>query len=98
MPQTRGGARKGAGRPSLPDSDRRKTLNVRVKTETSVWLHAERERFGLSMGELVDIAIELLQEHPDILISLELSKSGGVEGNHLQGASKGIQNGNVLKV
>jgi hypothetical protein len=55
-PEGRGGARKGAGRPKLPDDMRKSTITVRIKESTLRTLKSvtkERER-----GAFIESAIE----------------------------------------
>lgn len=61
---SRGGWR-GGGRPAKPDSERRKHIGCRIHPDNYAWLESERERTGHSVGEIVDQAIETLQEHPE---------------------------------
>lgn len=62
----RGGKRKGAGRPRKSDEPRLH-FACRMKESNREWIKAESERTGYSMGELVDVAVEVLQEHPENL-------------------------------
>lgn len=66
----RGGKREGAGRPTRADKEGKQPkviLSCRVEQETKDFLQAEEERTGWSIGELTDLAIERLQEHPESL-------------------------------
>ncbi len=60
----RGGSRKGSGRPLKTAGEKRDVLNCRIKASNKQWLEQERERVDRSIGELVDLAIEVLQTHP----------------------------------
>lgn len=62
----RGGWR-GGGRPPKTAGVKRILLGCRVKEDIRQWLYAEKDRTGQSVGELVDLAVEVLQEHPDRL-------------------------------
>lgn len=64
---TRGGARKGAGRRQRTPEEKRHPLNCLVSFQSLAWVQSERERTGYSAGELVDLAIEILQKHPEEL-------------------------------
>ncbi len=48
----RGGSRKGAGRPKLPDA--RETLAVRILPINKLRLERAAEKYEISMGELLD--------------------------------------------
>ena len=62
----RGGWR-GGGRPKKDEGTVRELLGCRVKSPVKDWLYSEKERTGRSVGEIVDVAVELLQEHPERL-------------------------------
>jgi len=64
---TRGGARKGSGRKAKTQKEKRHPLNCLASYQTVVWINSERERTNKSIGELVDLAVEVLQEHPEKL-------------------------------
>ncbi len=61
---SRGGWR-GGGRPSKPVGEKREHIGCRIKADNRSWLLTERERSGHSIGELVDFAVEILQQHPE---------------------------------
>jgi hypothetical protein len=61
---TRGGSREGAGRRRLSEADRRKQLSCRVNDATFQWLSSERDRTSASVGEIIDLAVTVLQEMP----------------------------------
>jgi len=63
---TRGGKRDGAGRPRKDDGLRRH-FGCRLKEDNIEWIQSEKERTGCSIGELVDLAVEVLQKHPEEL-------------------------------
>jgi len=54
------------GRPSLPVELRRVTLTCRVTQETKYWLMQYKNDFNKGIGELIDIAIDNLKEHPNL--------------------------------
>lgn len=60
----RGGWR-GGGRPLKDEGVTRENVGCRVKSVNKVWLESEKERTGRSIGEIVDRAVEVLQEHPE---------------------------------
>lgn len=64
---TRGGARKGAGRKVASDENKRHPLNCLVAYQTQTWVKSESQRTGYSAGEIVDLAVETLQQNPDRL-------------------------------
>lgn len=67
LPKTaRGGKRKGAGRPRKSDEPRLH-FACRMKESNREWIKTESERTGWSMGEIADLAVEVLQKHPDEL-------------------------------
>jgi len=67
LPKTsRGGKRKGAGRPRKSD-EARLHFACRMKESNRQWIKTESERTGWSMGELADLAIEIAQKYPDKL-------------------------------
>jgi hypothetical protein len=45
----------------------RNTLTCRIKESNRQWLLSEKERAGKGIGELVDLAVEVLQKHPEEL-------------------------------
>lgn len=61
---TRGGKREGAGRPRKSE-EARVHFGCRLKETNAEWIQAEKERTGKSAGEIADLAIELLQKHPE---------------------------------
>lgn len=64
---TRGGKREGSGRPLKNANGVRHTLTCRVKESNRLWLYQEKERTGKGVGDLVDLAVEVLQKHPEEL-------------------------------
>ncbi len=60
----RGGWR-GGGRPAISDDLKRQTLTCRVAPETKVWLENQKAEADKSIGELIDLAVEVLQKHPE---------------------------------
>lgn len=62
----RGGWR-GGGRPTIPDEQKRQTLTCRVSPDTKQWLEEQKQQTSMGIGELVDLAVEVLQKHPDEL-------------------------------
>jgi hypothetical protein len=62
----RGGWR-GGGRPPKEEGQLREHFGCRIKAANLTWLQETRERTVLSAGEIVDLAIELLQAHPEEL-------------------------------
>ena len=66
----RGGKREGAGRPTREDKEGKQPkviLSCRVEQETKDFLQAEEARTGWSIGQVIDLAISTLQEHPEKL-------------------------------
>ena len=63
---TRGGKRKGAGRPRKSD-EARLHFACRMKESNRQWIKTESERTGWSMGEIADLAVEVLQKNPEEL-------------------------------
>jgi hypothetical protein len=61
----RGGARPGSGRPAKDVQDKRPPLNCRINPTHKVWLEEVRQQTEMGLGELVDIAIDLLRQHPE---------------------------------
>lgn len=61
---TRGGKRLGAGRPLIGDRPRVK-IGCRVTPETKEWLTNAAERQGITITQLVGLAIERLREEWD---------------------------------
>lgn len=59
----RGGKRAGSGRPAKKGSTKIRT--VRLKEKNANWLESEAYRTGRGQGDIVDLAIETLQEHPE---------------------------------
>ncbi len=59
----RGGWR-GGGRPPKTEGVKRTLLGCRVKDDVKNWLYAEKDRTGASVGEIVDLAVTVLQETP----------------------------------
>lgn len=59
----RGGKREGAGR--KPKKGPTKLRTVRLKADIADWLEVESKRTGLSQGDIVDVAVEVLQKHPE---------------------------------
>lgn len=59
----RGGWR-GGGRPPKTEGEKREHFGCRLAVRSLDWLKAERERTGKSAGEIVDRAIEVLQDTP----------------------------------
>ena len=67
LPKTsRGGKRKGAGRPRKSD-EARLHFACRMKESNREWIKTESERTGWSMGEIADLAVEVLQKNPEEL-------------------------------
>ncbi|WP_373531205.1 hypothetical protein [Vampirovibrio sp.] len=65
---TRGGKRDGAGRPTRSDKEGKQpkvVLSCRVEAETLAFLDSEKQRTDRSIGELTDLAVFLLQKHPE---------------------------------
>lgn len=60
----RGGIRPGSGRPFKKADAKRDTLTCRVDPDVRAWLVTEKDRTGKSVGELVDYAVETLQDSP----------------------------------
>ena len=69
----RGGWR-GGGRPLKEQGKPREHFGCRIKASNLAWIQEQREQLGLSAGEIIDLALELLQEHPKKLIVAEESK------------------------
>jgi hypothetical protein len=61
------GEKKAGGRPAIAEELKRQTLTCRVAPETKQWLESQKEQGGKGIGELVDLAVEVLQKHPDEL-------------------------------
>jgi hypothetical protein len=59
------GEKKAGGRPAMADELKRQTLTCRVAPETKHWLDTQKEQVGKGIGELVDLAVETLQKHPE---------------------------------
>lgn len=62
----RGGWR-GGGRPAIPEEQKRQTLACRVSPTTKQWLEEQKTQTGKGIGEIVDLAVEILQNHPEEL-------------------------------
>jgi|GEM_PF-3185647 len=66
----RGGKREGSGRPKREQREGKPpkvVLSCRVEAETVAFLKQEEQRTSKSIGELVDLAIEVLQENSEEL-------------------------------
>lgn len=61
---TRGGKREGAGRPRK-SNEARIHFGCRIKETNAEWIQSEKLRTGKSVGEITDLAIEVLQKHPE---------------------------------
>jgi len=68
----RGGWR-GGGRPKLQDKGLkpRQTLSCRIDPEAYDWLQQTAQESPLSVGEIIDLAIFTLKEHPEKLANQE---------------------------
>lgn len=62
----RGGDR-GGRRPLKTEGDPRLSFTCRIKESNKNWIKSESERTGWSIGELADLAVEILQKHPEEL-------------------------------
>lgn len=51
---TRGGRRRGSGRPRLPDDQRRKMWSGRLSPDTIARLRASADEWGISQAEVID--------------------------------------------
>ena len=59
------GEKKAGGRPPIAEELKRVTLTCRVKPETKQWLENQKITIEKGIGEIVDQAIEVLQQHLD---------------------------------
>ncbi len=66
----RGGTRPGAGRKAKKGPT--KLRSVRLKVANADWLENKSDEIGISQGDIVDLAIEVLQKHPKELPTKEI--------------------------
>ena len=59
---TWGGARPGAGKPSLPDDKKRVNITIRVAPETAAFFSTLGER-GVAVGRLLDDFVQVAEKH-----------------------------------
>ena len=69
MDSGRGGARANAGR--KPKKGPTKARTVRLKAANADWLKQQADKMDVGQGDIVDVAIETLQEHPEKLNQLQ---------------------------
>lgn len=75
------GEKRAGGRPPKSPNEVRQTLNCRVKPSTNEKISAFKEQTGCSIGELVDLAVEVLQKHPDELPPAVVEEESGEKGS-----------------
>jgi len=61
----RGGYRGGV-KPKLPNSKKRMHVTCRLKPENKEWIESQKYLSSKSVGEIIDMAIEILKLSPSI--------------------------------